>query len=154
MNAKRRGSDEIVVGDTRPLQAVHIGFYGLALVSLAIRTPRLGVPVLVVWIALMVVAYRRPRNLTVANAQGITGLRLRVSRADGDSRFIRHKVVRSVTPWDQVESIHIGASALSLSGIRVRLTDGRVADLAADAITRRGLRKIATDLDNLRASAA
>jgi len=97
---------------------------------------------------------RRPRNLTIANAEGITGLRLRVPRADRGSFFIRHKVVRSVTPWDQVESIHIGASALSLSGIRVRLTDGRVADLAADAITRRGLRKIATDLDHLRARAA
>jgi len=56
MNAKHRGSDEIVVGDTRPVQAVLIGFYGLVLLSLAIRTPRLGVPVLVLWIAVTVVA--------------------------------------------------------------------------------------------------
>jgi hypothetical protein len=41
MNAKRRGADEIVVRDCRPLQAVHIGFYGLVLVSLAIRNPPL-----------------------------------------------------------------------------------------------------------------
>jgi hypothetical protein len=154
MNAKHRGSEEIIVRDSRPLQALLIGFYGLMLVSLAIRTPRLGVPLLVVWVALTVVAYRWPRNLTVANAEGITGLRLRVPRADRGSWFIRHKVVQSVTPWDQVESVHVGSSALSLSSIRVRLTDGREADLGADAITRRGLRKIATDLEHLRARAA
>ena len=154
MAAQPRSSNEIVVRDSRPLQAVLIGFYGLVLVWWAIWTPRLGAPLLVVWVALTVVAYRRPRHLTVANADGITGLRIRVPRADRRSWFARHKVIRSVTPWSQVESFRIESSAPSLSTIRVRLADGREADLGADAITRRGLRKIASELDHLRATFA
>lgn len=151
---KQRSSDPIVVRDSRPLQAVLLGFCGLVLASWAIRRPVIGVPLLLGWLALTVVAHRSPRTPTVASVDGIAGLRVRVPLAAGESWFASHEVVRSVTPWDQVESVRVGSSALSLSGIRIRLTDGREADLDANAITRRGLRKIAHDLERLRVTAA
>ncbi len=154
MDEKHRTSDQIVIRDSRPFQAVLLGLCGLVLTSWAIRRPVIGVPLFVWWVGLTVVAYRWPRNPTVASADGIAGLRVRVPRADRGSWFIRHEVIRSVTPWNQVESVRVGPSALSLTGIRIRLTDGREAEIDANAITRLGLRKIAGDLDYLRATAA
>jgi hypothetical protein len=140
---------EIVVRDSRPLQAVLLGIAALVFASWAVRTPIVGVPLLLVWAALVFTAYRWPRNSTVASANGIAGLRVRVPRSHRPSGFDRHEVIRSVTPWDQIECLSIGTWG-SLSQIRVRLTDGREADLGASAVTRRGLRKIAGDLERLR----
>ena len=139
MGEKRHGSDEIVVGDSRPLVTVYVGLVGLILASWIIRRPLVGVPLAVGCVSLMVVARRRPpHNPTIANANGIAGLRLRVPRAHRGSWFIRHEVVRSVTPWNQIETLRVAASPLSGTRIRVHLADGREADLGAGAITGRG----------------
>ncbi len=144
---------EIVVRDSRPLQAVLLGFAAFVFASWAVRTPIVGVPLLLVWAALVFATYRWPRNSTVASTEGIAGLRVRVPRSHQPSWFYRHEVIRSVTPWNQIERLSIGAWG-SLSQIRVRLTDGRDADLGVSAVTRRGLRKIAGDLERLRPPAA
>src|SRR4051794_23372107 len=132
----RPDSDGVVVRDSRPLQVVLFGFAGVVLVSWAIRRPIIGVPLLIVWAALVVTAYRSPRNATVVSREGISGLRVRVPRSERASWFQRHAVVRSVTPWEQIEGLRTGASAVALTGVRVRLTDGREADLGTNAVTR------------------
>jgi hypothetical protein len=147
-------ADGVVVRDSRPGQVVLFGFAGVVLVSWAIRRPIVGVPLLVVWAAAVVTTYRSPRNATFVSREGIAGLRVRIPKSERATWYHRHEVVASVTPWEQIEGLQTGASAVSLTGVRVRLTDGREADLGANAITRRGLRKMANDLERLRPPAA
>jgi hypothetical protein len=152
-----RGSDNVVVRDTRPLRALHVfmlAFYGVVLVWWTIERPLIGLPLLLAWIVLLVVPRGSRTSGTVATTEGIAGLRVRVPRTPRAPWFRRHDVVASVTPWNQIGSVTVGTPAASLSRIVVRLTDGRDADLGASAITRRGLRKIAADLERLRPPAA
>ena len=153
MDGSDARSREIVIHDSRPFEVMWEVFFGVVFVSWAIRRPLVGLPLLVSWFVLLVVLYRRPRRGPVANADGITGLRLRVPRADRRTWYGRREVVRTVTPWDQIESIGVKSSPTSLSGIRFNLTGGREADLDVRTVTRRGLGKLAADIERLRPTA-
>jgi hypothetical protein len=126
----------------------------LLFVSWTIQGLLIGIPLLLVLIALLVMPVRRSSNAPVAGRDGISRLRVRIPRGERLSRFHRYEVIQTTTPWDQIDSVQVRATALSLSQIRVRLTDGREAVLPAGSVTVRGLRKIASDVERLRPAAA
>lgn len=131
-----------------------LGFPGALFIYLSITRPFIWVPALVVWGTFAIAGYRWPRHRTLANHEGISGLRLPVPRGERTTRFVRHRVVRSVTPWSEIDSIRVRSATLGGSDVRLRLTDGRETGLLASAITRRGLNKLTTDLERLRPGAA
>ena len=150
------GSGDLVVRDSRPMRAVHlvmIASGGVVIAYWAIRRPLVGVPLLLALIVLLLIPSRASNNATVVSTEGISGLRVRAARSQRAAWLQRREMVRAVTPWDQIESVTVGAWG-SLSQVRVRLTDGREADLGASAVTRRGLHKIASDVERLRPVAA
>jgi hypothetical protein len=156
MDMRVSGSGDLVVRDSRPMRAMNVVMIasgGVVIASWAIRRPLVGVPLLLVLIALLLIPSRAVKNTTVATTEGISGIRVRVPRSQRAAWFQRHEVLRAVTPWEEIESLTVGGWG-SLSQVRVRLTDGREADLDASAVTRRGLRKIASDVERLRPVAA
>jgi hypothetical protein len=153
----KHASGEIVVFDTRPSRAVHvlpIALGGLLFVPWTIQGLLIGLPLLLALVALLVMPVRASSNAPVASSEGISRLRVRVPWDERRSWLRRYAVIQATTPWDQIDSVRVGATALSLSRIRVRLTDGREAVLPASAVTARGLRKIANDVERLRLAAA
>ena len=142
--------ETVVVRDTRPLQAVMIGYPGALLIYWSISGQGLiWVAALLVWTGSTIAGYRWERHRTVASAEGISGLRLPVARARPKGWFVRRQVVTSVTPWSEIDRVHV-RSGIPYAALRVRLTDGREADLPASAITRRGLSRLAAQLERLR----
>jgi hypothetical protein len=124
------------------------------LLYLAIQKPLIGVPLLLLPLVVrLVVPSRPPTKAPVGTREEIAGLRVRLPTDERSSWFHPYEVIQSLTPWDQIESVGVGAPALSLSRVRVRSTDGREADLPASAVTRWGLRKIANTLERLRPEA-
>jgi hypothetical protein len=150
MNSAQRGDTIVVARDSRPMRIFVLGSGALFALWWSFDQPVFGVPVFIAWAALLIHAYRSPVQTRFADTEGIAGLRVRVPRDRARSWLRRRELIHCVTPWEEIESVRVVSSPLSLAHIQVHLTDGRDARLDASAVTVRGLRKVANAVERLR----